>query len=49
MDYGNREESNARMNKEKTTVPHTYAYVTGFDKSRLGRTHQIDSFSTTNR
>ena len=24
-------------------------YVTGFDKNRLGRTHQKDSFSTTNR
>ena len=24
-------------------------YVTGFDKSRLGRTHQANSFSTTNR
>ena len=24
-------------------------YVTGFDKSWLGRTHQADSFSTTNR
>ena len=24
-------------------------YVTGFDKSRLGRTHQANPFSTTNR
>ena len=24
-------------------------YVTGIDKSRLGRTHQANSFSTTNR
>ena len=32
------------------TYVHMYVsvYVTGFDKSRLGRTHQANTFSTTN-
>ena len=28
---------------------HDPSYVTGFDKSRLGHTHQANSFSTANR
>ena len=31
------------------TIENNPSYVTGFDKSRLGRTHQARSFSTTNR